>query len=209
MWDLAAVQTMAMKWYLLLACCSFSAIQALAGAKPVSGLDFELSPPAKEHCLSQPFRVWHDRDTFFKDLKLVKSKSTMQYRRGQDVVVSYPESITVKVELWRGLPELGSCVMLPKFDPARVQFRVEWQRDSQAAPAKGTFAVTEQSSPLPWCENNCTDNWEYELTIDSQDVPLQSELVLTIERENGTRLVKYVGKLSTAKLPSDIRLGVQ
>jgi hypothetical protein len=191
---------MALKRCLLMACCCLLGSQAWAGAKKVSGLDFELSPPPKEQCLSQPISVRHDRETFFKNLKVVKRKSVTQFRRGQDVVVNYPESTTIKVDLWRG-PEMGSCIVLPRFDPAKVQFRVEWQRRSQAAPAEGTFAVTEQSAPPAWCENTCIDYWEYELTIDSQDVPLDSELVLTIETKDGTRLAKYIGKLSYVSSP--------
>jgi hypothetical protein len=173
--------------------------QAWAGAKTVNGLAFQLSPPPKEHCLFQPFHVWHERDAFFKGLKQVKTKPTTQYRRGHDVVENYPDSTTVRVELGQGLPEFNSCIVLPKFDPAKLQFRVEWQIGSQVAPAKGTFVVAERSSPQPWCENRCTDYWAYELRIDSQNVPLQSELLLTIETKDGTRLAKYLGKLSTAQ----------
>jgi len=186
------------KGYLLVACLAFLSAQVWARAKAVNGLDFQQSPPQKEHCLSQPFHVWHERDEFFKNLQEVKSKPTTQYRRGHDIVVSYPDSTTVRVELWRGLPE-NSCIVLPKFDPAKLQFRVEWQIGQQVVPAKGTFAVSEPLSPQPWCENRCAGLWEYELKLDSQDVPLESQLVLTIETQDCTRLAKYLGRLSTAK----------
>lgn len=64
-----------------------------------------------------------------------------------------------------------------------LQFRVEWQIGQQVVPAKGTVAVSERLSPQPWCENRCAGLWEYELRIDSQDVPLQSQLAVTIETE--------------------------
>jgi len=153
----------------------------------------------KERCLSQPFHVWHERDEFFENLEEVKSKPTPQYRRGHDSVVNYPDSTTVRVDVWQGLPEFNSCFVLPQFNPAKLQFRVEWQIGTQVVPAKGTFAVLERSSPQPWCENICAGWWTYELRIDSQDVRLQNQLVLTIETEDGTRLAKYLGKLSTAK----------
>jgi len=187
------------KGYLLAACLAFLSAQVWARAKAVNGLDFQLSPPQKEHCLSQPIRVSHERDVFFKDLKEVQSKPTTQYRRGKDIVVNYPDSTTVRVELWQGLPELNSCLVLPRFDPAKLQFRVEWQIGPEVAPAKGTFVVSEPVSPQPLCEDRCAGLWAYELRIDSQDVPLQSQLVLTIETQDGTRLAKYLGRLSTAK----------
>jgi hypothetical protein len=192
------VVTRISKGYLLVALMAFLSTEVWARAKAVSGLDFQPSTPKKEHCLSQPFHVWHERDEFFKNLQEVKSKPTTQYRRGHDIVVNYPDSTTVRVELLQGLAE-NSCIVLPKFDPAKLQFRVEWQIGQQVVPAKGTLAVSERLAPQPWCENRCAGLWEYELRIDSQDVPLQSQLAVTIETEDGTRLAKYLGKLSTAK----------
>jgi len=171
-----------------------------AGAKTVTGLKFELSPPPKELCLYQPFQVRHEPDAFFKNLKQIKGKGATQYRRGHSTVANYPDSTTVRVELLQGLPELNSCIPLPAFDPANLKFDVQWEKDSQIVRATGKFVVSKESSPRTWCENTCTALWVYELRIDSQDVPLQSNLVLTIATQHGTQLAKYVGKLSTAKI---------
>ncbi len=94
---------------------------------------------------------------------------------------------------------MNSCSPLPTFDPAKLKFHVEWQNGSQAVPAKGNF-VAQELSPQTWCEDKCAGHWVYALRMDSEDVPLQNNLVLTIETEGGTRLAKYVGKLSTTKV---------
>jgi hypothetical protein len=159
-----------------------------------------LSPPPKTSCSFQPFHIWHEPDPFFKDLKLFKSKGSVQYRRGRDAVANFPQSTTLKVELSQGAPQLRSCIALPAFDPAEVQFRVEWKNDSQTVPAEGKFVLSKEPSSQTWCEEQCVARWSYELKIDSQGVPLQSDLVVRIEAQDGTRLVEYVGKLTTADL---------
>ncbi len=188
------------KAYVLLALSAMFISEAWAGGKKVSGLSFQLSPPPKVPCLFQPFHIWQDPDPLFKNLKQVKSKRTVQYRRGDDIVTNYPDSTTVRVEFWRGVSEFNSCNALPSFDPARVKFHLEWQNDSQIVPAKGDFVASEESSPQTWCEDKCSGYWTYELRIDSQNVPLQDSLVIRIETQDGTRLAEYVGKLSTANL---------
>jgi len=187
------------KSYVLIALSALLVSEAWAG-KTVNGLSFELSPPPTKQCIYQPFQVRHEPNAFFKGLKEVKGKSPPQYRKGHDIVANYPDSTTVRVEFWQGLPEMNSCSPLPTFDPAKLKFHVEWQNSSQAVPAKGNSVDSQELSPQTWCEDKCAGHWVYALRIDSEDVPLQSNLVLTIETEGGTRLAKYVGKLSTTKV---------
>jgi len=173
---------------------------AWAASRTVNGLDFQLSAPPKQQCAFQPFHVWQEPDSFFRDLKQVKSKGALQYRRDRDIVASYPDSTTVRVEIRLGVPELSSCSILPPFDPAKLKFHIEWRSDSRTAPANGKVVQWQDSSAQPWCEDKCAGRWVYELRIDSQDVPLQDNLVIRIEAQDGSRLAEYVGKLSTAKL---------
>ena len=186
------------KAYLLLALPAMLISEVWAGGKTVNGLSFQLSPQPKAPCLFQPFHIRQDSDPFFKDLKQVKSKHTLQYRRGNNVVANFPDSITIRVAFWKAVAEFNSCNPLPAFDPAKLKFRVEWKNDSQIVPANGKFIQFEESLPQTWCEDKCAGGWEYELRIDSQNVPLQDDLVIRIEAQDGTRLAEYVGKLSTA-----------
>jgi len=186
------------KTYVVLAFSALLINEAWAGGKAINGLSFQLSPPPKRQCLYEPFHVRQEPDAFFKDLKLVKSKGKSEYRKGHDIVANYPDLITVRVELWQGLTEFNSCGALPRLDPANLRFLVEWQKDSKLMPAEGKFLVS-KTLPPRWCEDRCSEYWAYELRIDSQDVPLQSDLVVTIETLDGARLAKYVGKLSSTE----------
>lgn len=188
------------KGYLLLAVSAMLVGTASAGGKAVSGLSFRLSPEPKVPCLFQPFHIWQQPDTFFKDLKQFKRKQTLQHRRGSDIVEKFPDSTNITVEFWQGLSEFNRCSVLPPFDPAKVKFHLEWRTDSQIVPASGIFVVS-QESPQTWCEDKCAGRWVYELRIDSQNVPLQDNLVVRIEAEDGTRLAEYVGKLDTSDFP--------
>jgi hypothetical protein len=179
-----------------------------AASKTVNGLNFQLSPPPKQQCAFQPFHVWQEPDPFFKELKQVKSKGALQYRRGRDIIASYPDSTTVRVEFWLGVPEFNSCSVLPPFDPAKLKFHIEWRSDSRTATANGKVVQWQESSAQPWCEDKCAGRWIYELRIDSQDVPLQDNLVIRIEAQDGSRLAEYVGKLSTAKLQQQYPLNI-
>jgi hypothetical protein len=189
------------KGYVLLALSTMLISGAWAGGKKVSGLSLQSSPQPKAPCLSQPFHIWHKPDAFFKNLKQVKRKRTLLYRRGNDVVANFPDSTTIIVDFWQGLSGPSACSILPVFDPARVRLRAEWRNDSQTMPATGNFAIAGKTSPQSWCEDKCVVRWTYELTIDSQNVPLQNDLLLRIETDNGSRLAEYVGKLSADSQP--------
>jgi len=171
---------------------------AWARKKNVSGIVFAPAHSSKVQCVFQPFSVFQPRDRFFKDVELVKVKGKPQYRRGRDTVENFPDTTTVIVVFWRGPAALNACSALPAFDPARLKFHVEWSGGSQSSTAQGRFVQSEESSPDLWCEDSCSGRWTYQLMIDSQDVPLTNELVITIEAEGGTRLAEYVGKLSTS-----------
>jgi len=80
---------------------------------------------------------------------------------------------------------------------------LEWKHDAHIVPAKGTFFVSEESQQT-WCEDKCSGRWKYELTIDSQNVPLQHNLIIRIEAEDGTRLAEYVGELDTLPEPRSL-----
>lgn len=173
-----------------------------AGKKTVHGLLFQPNPLPKTPCRVEPFYVWHDPDPFFKDLKQVKNHAAVEYRRGQDLVTSFPEAIVVRILYWpQGAPEVGACALVPAFDPAKVKFRVEWRSEGLHLPADGDFVVSGSAAPRPWCEEKCAGQWSYELTIDSQNISLRSDLVIRIETAEGVRLTEYVGKISTENLP--------
>lgn len=165
---------------------------AVAGAKKVT-LDFEPTHPASPPCLRSPFIVLLEESPFFKDLKEVKKRKLLEYHHGKEVVQTFPDELEIKVN-FLPVPLLERCGYT--FDPANLVFHVEWQDKSQSRQATGTFVQSEIARPVTWCEDNCLGAWEYELRIDSQDIPLTSDLLIQINSENGVHVAEYVGKLA-------------
>jgi hypothetical protein len=168
---------------------------AAAREKRVYGLLFEAVRPLKAPSLSCYFFVLQDADPFFTNLKQAKRKGSVRYRRDHDVVTDFPDSITARVFFRPS--QLSNCGALPAFDPARIKFRVEWQNGTQIVPAQGTVLKSDELRPGVWCEDKCVGGWIYELRIDSQNVPLNDDLVIKIETEDSTQLVEYIGKFGT------------
>ena len=194
---MGAYRTLSLLAFVIVSICN-----GWAGGKPVNGLIFQIFPEPKIPCLFQPFQIWQKADPFFKDLKQFRTKQVLEYRRGKEVVANFPDSTTVVVGYSGNFTEFNSCMDLPAFDPKTVKFRLTWKGDSRNFPANGTYVLSQESAPRPWCEQRCAGTWTYELIIDSQNVPLQDSLIVTIEAQNGTRLTEYIGKLSTDNIHS-------
>jgi hypothetical protein len=134
---------------------------------------------------------------FFQDLKQVKAQGTTEYRHGKDVVATFPDELTLRVEIARGLTTMPMCGVTPNFDSATVQVRAEWWNGSQRIAAKGTVVRTDWEASAIWCEDSCGGYWEYELRINSENVPLKDRLVVRVDTENGAPIAEYVGELQT------------
>ena len=171
---------------------------ALADHKKISGLTFRLSQNSKTQCVYSPFHVSHEPNAFFQDLRQVKANGRTEYRHGKDVVATFPDELTLRVEIARGLTTVPMCGVTPNFDSATVKFRAEWWNGSQRIAAKGTVVRTDWEAPAIWCEDSCGGYWEYELRIDSENVPLKARLVVRVDTENGAPIAEFVGELSTS-----------
>lgn len=165
---------------------------ASAGTNKVS-LDFESTNPYSAPCPHSPFIVLAELSPFFKDLKEVKKHGSVQYRRGKDVVQSFPKELEVKISFLPS-PLLTRCG--PAFDPATLRFHAEWHNGTQKQQAAGIVVQAEAVPAGIWCEDNCLGWWEYELRIDSEDIPLTSSLLIRVDSEDRVPIVEYVGKLT-------------
>jgi len=170
---------------------------APAGQKKITGLTFQPSQNSQIPCAYSPIRISQEPNAFFQDLKQVKAKGMTEYRRGKDVVAIFPDEVTLRVEIARGPATLPTCGVNPNYDSATVQFRAEWWDGSQRIAAKGTVVRTDWEAPAIWCEDSCGGYWEYELRIDSENVPLKDRLVVRVDTTNGTPVAEYVGELNT------------
>src|SRR5437763_12251863 len=158
-----------------------------SAGKKIVGLNFQPRHSSNVPCLFQPFFVAQQSDPFYKDLKEVKTKGRPEYRRGRNVVTNFPDTTIIWIHFWRGPAALGRCSALPFFDPAKIKFHVDWHDGFHSDPAQGRFVASEESSPETWCEDSCSGQRNYELRIDSQNVPLTDQLVIRIEAKTERR----------------------
>jgi hypothetical protein len=173
---------------------------AQAGQKKITGLTFQPSSISQTPCAFSPIHISQEPNAFFQDLKQVKAKGMTEYRHGKDVVATFPDELTLRVEIARGVTTIPTCGVKQNFDSATVRFRAEWWDGSQRIAAKGTVVRTDWEAPAIWCEDSCGGYWEYELRIDSENVPLKDRLVVRVDTENDTPIVEYVGELNTNDL---------
>jgi hypothetical protein len=127
---------------------------ARAGQTKISALIFEPSQNSKTPCAYSPIHISQEPNTFFQDLKQVKTKGITEYRHGKDVVATFPDELTLRVEIARGPATMPVCGVIPNFDSATVQFRAECRNGSQRTLAKGIFVRTDWEAPAVWCEDN-------------------------------------------------------
>jgi hypothetical protein len=196
-WNQAIDMRVISKISLLLPLTIILLSSARAGQKKISGLIFQSSQNSKTPCVYSPIHIWQEPNAFFQDLKQVNVKGTTEYRHGKDVVATFPDELTLRVEIARGPATMPTCGMIPNFDSATVQFWAEWRNGSQRILAKGIVVRTDWEASAVWCEDNCGGYWEYELRINSENVPLKDRLVVSMDTEKGTQIAEYIGELST------------
>jgi len=172
----------------------FYALTASAGKKRVT-FDFQPTHPPSSPCLNSPLISWEESDSFFKDVKQVKTKGALEYRKGNHIIHNFPDEMVVHIVFLRGHWLFGTCGAGFRFDPATVSFHAEWRDGPQTRTANGTVVQSDPSKVVRiWCEDGCVETWEYQLRIESENVPLLDSLVIRMDGENGSRLAEYVGK---------------
>jgi hypothetical protein len=165
----------------------------MASAGTKVSFDFEPTHPYSAPCPRSPFIVLPEPSPFFADLKEVTKHGLLQYRRGKNVVQSFPKELEINISFLPA-PLLARCG--PKFDPGTLRFHVEWQNGTQNRQAIGTVVQEKTARLDTWCEENCIRSWNYELRIDSEEIPLTSSLLIRVDSETGVPIVEYVGKLT-------------
>jgi hypothetical protein len=173
-----------------------NAMTASAGKKRVT-LDFQPAHPPSSPCLKSPFISWEESDLFFKGVKQVKSNHGVEYCRGNDIVQIFPDELTINVVFWH-VPQLfGTCGAGFQVDPATVRFHAEWRNGSQTRTAKGTVIQSEPAKiGTVWCEDGCTESWQYQLRIESDNVSLEDTLVIRMDGEDGSPVAECIGNVA-------------
>jgi len=139
-------------------------------------------------------------DPGWKHLKELKVNGVKKFRRGKVVIENYPEEITLS--LTYGLLESYSPTAksaydcTPTWDPAKVQFSATWRNTTRTVTAKGVQLNAKQHVAEIWCEQmRCRAYWTYEIRLESENIPIRDELVLTIHAEDGKVVSIIAGRL--------------
>jgi hypothetical protein len=148
-------------------------------------LSLSLSPVGVDAC---GFSAIAEPSPALSHLKRVKTKGKVQFRQGNRIVESYPEEIHLNVRYGNpdGLPistiPSGKCVNL---DPVNVKFSASWRNQSGSVVAPGSLQSWEILRPAPMCETGCAGYSSYELRLDSSNIALTDELVITVYANDG------------------------
>ena len=144
-----------------------------------------------------------DQDPNWSGLERVNVKGILKFRHGDSILENYPDEIRLHVTYGQvadnPLPNQHRCAS--SFDPAHLQFKAFWKTDGVESPAVGTLLNSEWHPPGPWCETTCHQYWTYEIRIDSENIPITSELTLTLHAPDGKAISRLVGRLETVEVP--------
>lgn len=144
-----------------------------------------------------------DTDLNWKHLKEVKLNGVKKLRHGKVVVENYPQEITLHLMYWLyGLFESYSLGdkkrhdRTPTWDPAKVHFSAAWRNRSGTVTAKGVQLNAQHLVSEIWCEQmRCPAYWTYEIRLDSENIPIGDELVVTVHAEDGKVVSVLTGRL--------------
>jgi len=134
-----------------------------------------------------------DSDPSWKNLKEVKVNGATKFRHDKVFVDSYPEEIKVNVVYGSDWKPGHSCAL--PFDPVKVVFSAAWRNPSRTLVAKGVQMNAEWHDPGTWCELRCSGYWTYTIRVDSENIPITDELVLTVHAEDGRVVSSLAGRL--------------
>ena len=150
------------------------------------------------------FWVEADQDPNWGGLERVKVKGVIKFQHGVSILENYPDEIRLHLTYGQVAdnPFRNQHRCASSFDPAHLQFNASWKTDGVESPAVGTLLNSEWHPPRPWCETTCHDYWTYEIRIDSENIPITSELTLTLHAQDGKTISSLVGRLEAVEVPA-------
>jgi hypothetical protein len=112
-----------------------------------------------------------------------------EFRRGKNVVERFPDEVMVEITITDCVAPFTAPVSREILDA--IQFAAEWRRGAEQRPVSGLY-VPRARSGLPTSHDTVQ---VFELSVQSADVPLSDELVLTISSSDGKKIAQFVAGL--------------
>lgn len=147
---------------------------------------------------------------FFDRIRVRKAANGVQFRRGTQIVETFPESVVVSV-----IAVLGQCTATERsaqwedvsqkdgrFDEKfmeSVTFDGSWKEGFVERPAEfGPLAEGRIPNPIPQM-NDQNDWWEYRFEVKSKDIRLANALVIVIHSPDGKMLARLSARVSSKR----------
>ena len=154
------------------------------------------------------FLTVQEPSPFLKNVEEVKVNGAVRFRQGSTLLENFPDDITLNVT-YRSDPGgifRGQRAPCKTFDPGAVKIAPKWKSNTGTTIANGAMSA-KKLPPEPMCETTCAESWVYTLAIESRNIPLTNDLVLTIDADDGTHIATLrggLGPLTMAITPAPV-----
>jgi len=130
-------------------------------------------------------------DSSLAKLRKKRSASGTKFHRGKNVVERFPDEMMVELTV----TDCTSPYAVPvgRDILGAMQFAAEWRRGTEERPVGGLY-VPRTRSGEGYPESHDTVQ-VFELSIQSADVPLTDQLVLTVSSSDGKKIAQFVAGL--------------
>lgn len=139
------------------------------------------------HCLRMSANIV---DSSLAKLHKKKGSSGTEFHHGKMVVDHFPDEVMVVVTVTDCASPYGAVVSQETL--STIQFAATWRRGSDERPVGGIY-IPHSRPKDPWAESSDTFR-DYELSIQSDGVPLTDHLVLTVSA-GGKTVAQFVNEL--------------
>jgi len=139
------------------------------------------------HCLRMSATIV---DSSLAKLHKKRGVGGTEFHRGKTVVDHFPDEVMVVVTVIDCVSPYGAAVSQEAL--STIQFAASWRRGTDERPAGGIYVPHSRPKEV-WSESNDTFR-DYELSIQSEGVPLTDHLVLTVSA-GGKMLAQFVNDL--------------
>jgi len=139
------------------------------------------------HCLRMSAAIV---DSSLAKLHKKKGQSGTEFHHGKTVVEHFPDELIVIVTVTNCVSPFGTAVSEEALNS--IQFGAVWRRGNDERPVSGIY-IPHARPKDPWTESSDTFR-DYELSIQSDGVPLTDHLVLTVTA-GGKMVAQFVNEL--------------
>lgn len=171
----------------------------VAGASSGKKTKYDLALPVP----AQPFR--HDTvcgvlggdvtaGDFFRGLERRETADGIEFRRKSQVIHDFPAELSVVLSGTIGscptsVPNSVSAASLTNFIN-QLKIAAEWSNGAGARPVSD-ISVIRHAPPEVWWPETDAPHWKLEIKVPSKDVPLTDSLSISIQSEDGHRLMDF------------------